>query len=133
MIIAAATPPAIAPRGATLARPDADHAGAAAERLLTLIAQAARQRQRAVCACRFDGIDQRVADDERGFKSAGQPLQARRRVDRVADNREREAVLAADIAEYGRPIVEADPDRQPRLGSRFPLFVPALEPRQHHI
>src|SRR5215469_6178750 len=97
---------------APLTRPDAHATGTTSERLLALILQAARQCRGRLGGLRIDCANDRVADDERGFETASQPLQPARRVDGVADHGKRETVRAADIAEHRRPVIETDADRE---------------------
>ena len=58
--------------------------------------------------------DDGVGHHERRLEVAGQALQAACDVDRVADQREGETVLGADVAHYRGPVVEANADRKRR-------------------
>jgi hypothetical protein len=64
-------------------------------------------------------------------KGARQRLQAGGGVDRVANHGERHAVLAPDIAEDGRPIVDADAHREPIRRRALALVIPPFERLEH--
>src|SRR5712692_10335975 len=97
------------------ARPNPDGAGSTSQCLLTLIEQLACQRGGGLGRSRSYRINERTTNHERRSEGAGQPLQPARRIDRIANHRERHAVLAADIAEDGWPVIEADTDGERRL------------------
>src|SRR5262249_48518289 len=103
-------PPPPPPTRPGLACPDSAGASPAAQRLLAAIPQFAGQGSGGTRRLHPDRVDQRAADHEWRPEDARQTLQPARRIDRVADYRERHALSAADVAEHGRAVVEADAD-----------------------
>ena len=63
----------------------------------------------------WDVLHQGIADHERGRQVASQTLEATRDIHRVANDGERHAVRAADVADYDRTVIEPDPDHEPGL------------------
>src|ERR1051326_7694553 len=115
------------------AGPDADGLAAPAQLLLALILQALEECRAPACRARGNSLDQRVADDEGRVEAARQPLQAARGVHRVADDGEGQAVGAADIADDGGAIIEADADCDRRLADTCALLIPGVERGQHAL
>src|ERR1051325_12228846 len=78
-------------------------------------------------------LDQSVACDDRRFQASRQSLQSAGGMHGVPDNRERHAVLAADIAKYGWPPIKADTDREQRFPVLPTLNVPSIKGLEHHV
>jgi len=79
--------------------------------VLATILQRTDQSGRIARGVRLCRDHQRIADDQRCHKAAGQSLQPARSVDGVADNAEGQALLAADIADDRRSVIEPNADR----------------------
>src|ERR1051325_1523494 len=78
-------------------------------------------------------LDQGVACDERRFQASRQSLQSAGRIHGVPDNRERHAMLAADIAKYGWTPIKTDTDGERRFAVLPTLNVPSLKGFKHHV
>ena len=61
----------------------------------------------------------------------GQPLHPARHVHRVADDRELQVALLADISDHHRPVVDPDSEFYRHRAAGRPLCVPALDRLQH--
>src|ERR1051325_10086107 len=93
----------------------------------------ARPIGRSLRGTRLYRLDQSVACDERRFQASRQSLQSAGRIHGVPANRERHAVLAADIAKYGWPPIEADTNRERRFPVLPTLNVPSIKGFEHHV
>jgi hypothetical protein len=87
-------------------------------------------KRRGTCLYR---LDQSVACDDRRFQASRQSLQSAGRIHGVPDNRERHAVLAADIAKYGWTPIKTDTDGERRFAVLPTLNVPSVKGFKHHV
>ncbi len=66
-------------------------------------------------------------------EAAGQRLQPARGIDGIADHREGQTLLAADITDDRGPVIEPDADRERRLVLAAPLAVPVGDRGDHQV
>src|ERR1051325_613302 len=101
--------------------------------MFALVDQLVQQRQSGFGGSSSYRIYKGATDDERRFEGPGQPLQSARRVDGIADHRERHAMLAAYVAEHGWPVIEADTDTERPFSLLNSLGIPPAERFEHHV
>ena len=76
---------------------------------------------------------QRIADDEWYSELTGQALQATGGIHGVTNHGEGQSLLAADVSDDSRPVIDADADRQRGLAVPLAFSVPDAERFQHAV